>query len=672
VTKRSRRFDDVDSRLIAESIPQIVWMSAPDGATEYFNERGSRYTGMPREANTGWNWLQLIHPDDRDRAERSWREAVGREAPYTIEHRIRHHDGEYRRNEVRAMPVRNADGRVVRWIGTVTDVEEQRRLEESLRASQRQTAESLALLETLLATAPVGFGFIDREFRQVRINQALAATSGIPAGEQVGRLVPEMIPELWPELEPVYRRVLETGEAVVNRETSGKLRGDPDQEHTWLASFYPVRLEEEVIGIGTVVMDITERKEAELRLKHLSEHDPLTGIYNRRKLFDELDRILRYSGRYERSGAVLMLDVDNFKWTNDSYGHATGDQQLRSVAQILTGRLRTTDIVARSGGDEFAAVLPEATEQQALAVARDIRSLLCERPIGPPVYVSIGIAQFNGSGELTVDDVLVAADMAMYQVKNAGGDAATIYQWPSVELLTRVGAIQKALAEGRFVLHRQPIFDLHTNDLVFSELLIRMRADSGEIISPGEFLPLAERFSLIVPIDRHVVEKALGLARHSPVSVNLSGRSVGDPMILTAIRQAVATGVDPGNLVIELTETAVMTDFERALQFAAALDDLGCPLALDDFGTGFGSFTYLKHLPTRHLKIDMEFVRDVNTDPTDREIIRSIVGIAHTLGKLTTAEGVESKEVLDALRELGVDYAQGFYLGRPEPIVEPG
>ena len=272
--------DDVDFRLIAESIPQIVWMAAPDGATEYFNERGTQYTGMPREVNDGWGRLQLIHPDDRDRAERLWREAVGREAPYAIEYRLRHDDGEHRWNECRAMPVRDADGRVIKWIGTVTDIEEQRRLEESLRTAERETAESLALLETLLATAPVGCGFIDREFRQIRINEALAATSGIPAAEQRGRKVAEVIPELWPELEPVYRRVLETGEAVVNRETSGKLRGDPDREHIWLASFYPVRLEEEVIGVETMVLDITERKRAELKLKHLSEHDPLTGTYN--------------------------------------------------------------------------------------------------------------------------------------------------------------------------------------------------------------------------------------------------------------------------------------------------------------------------------------------------------------------------------------------------------
>ena len=537
-----------------------------------------------------------------------------------------------------------------------------------LLQAERGSAESLVLLETVLATAPVGFSFIDRGFRQIRSNDAVAATDDLPAQGRIGRPVREMVPELWPNPDPLYQGVLETGEPVVNLERSGRLSGDPDREHTWLTNLYPVSLENEVIGIGVVVVDITERKEAELKLKHLSEHDPLTGTFNRRKLLEELDRTLRYARRYKRPGAVLALDVDNFKWTNDSYGHAVGDRQLSSIAQILTGRLRETDVVARTGGDEFAVVLPEAGEQEALHVASDIRSLLCERPVGPPIYVSIGIAAFNGSEPTSVDDVLVAADMAMYQAKKAGGDDAVVYSGPPVELISRVDTIHKALAERRFVLHWQPILDLHTNQVASHELLIRMRSDSDELIAPGEFLPLAERFSLVVPIDRHVVEEAIRVARKHPVSVNLSARSVGDPMILSVVRQAVVDGLDPARLIFELTETAVMIDFERAFQFLSALSELGCKLALDDFGTGFGSFTYLKHLPSDYLKIDMEFIHNVDTDPADKEIVGAIVQIAHTLGKKTIAEGVESQSVLDTLRHLGVDYAQGFYLGKPGPI----
>jgi diguanylate cyclase (GGDEF)-like protein/PAS domain S-box-containing protein len=646
-------------------------MAAPDGSTEYFNQRGTEYTGVPRAANDGWNWLLLLHPEDADRTARAWRHAVAHEAPYANEYRLRRSDGEFRWHDCRALPVRDTDGEIVKWIGTVTDIDDQRRLEDSLREAKRQTAESLSLLETLQSTAPVGFGFVDRDFRLIHMNEALAATNGIPVQQQLGRTVAEVIPELWPELGPVYKRVLETGEAVVNSETAGELPGDPGHVHTWLTSFYPVRLEGEVIGIGIVVVDITERKATELKLKHLSEHDPLTGIYNRRHLFIKLERVLRYAARYDHAGAVLMLDVDNFKWTNDSDGHAAGDQLLKSMAQVLAGRLRETDILARIGGDEFAVVLPRASEEEALTVALELRALLCEHANGPPTHVSIGIALFNGIERLTADDVLVGADLAMYQVKEAGGDRAAVYNGCLGELTLRVRALQRAVDEQRFVLHAQPIIDLRTNQIASRELLVRMLSESGETVPPREFLRLAERFSLVGEIDRWVIGQALALGRKEPVTVNLSARSVGDPRILAAVRESIAAGLDPRNLVFEITETAVMTDFNRALAFVSALEQLGCDLALDDFGTGFGSFTYLKHLPARYLKIDTEFIRDINTDPTDKEIVRSIVGIAHTLGKETIAEGVENAEVLQTLRELGVDYAQGFYIGSPTPIVQP-
>ena len=433
----------------------------------------------------------------------------------------------------------------------MTDIEARRRLEESLRAAKRQTAESLSLLETLQSSAPLGFGFVDRDFRLVHINDALAATTGVPKEQQLGRALPEVIPELWPELGPVYERVLETGEAVVNRETTAELPGDPGHVHTWLTSFYPVPLAGEVIGIGIVVVDITQRKEMERELKHLSEHDPLTGIYNRRHFFRALDHVLRYAARYNHAGAVLMLDVDNFKWTNDSYGHASGDQQLRSVAKVLRGRMRETETVARIGGDEFAVVLPEATEEQALTVAMQLRALLCERPLGPPVYVSIGIALFDGSEQLTADDVLVAADVAMYQVKQDGGDHAGVYNGRSGELMCRVKNLREALAEKRFVLHAQPIIDLRSGRISHRELLIRMLSSDETIVPPGDFLPLAERFSLMRQIDRWVIAEALLIARRYPVAVNLSGRSIGDPQILAAVRESIADGLDPRNLGFE-------------------------------------------------------------------------------------------------------------------------
>ncbi len=285
--------------------------------------------------------------------------------------------------------------------------------------------------------------------------------------------------------------------------------------------------------------------------------------------------------------------------------------------------------------------------------------------------MSVGIALFGTAEMLSADDVLTAAKIARDYAKRAGGDQATIYDRPAGVLLWKVRQLRDALAEKRVTLHAQPIIDLQTGRIAQQELLIRMLSDTGAVMPPGEFLPIAERFSLVTEIDRWVIGQALVLAHRVPVSVNLSARSVGDPRILTAVRDAIGAGLNPANLTFEITEIAVMSNFETALAFVSALTALGCDLAVDDFGSRFGSFAYLKHFPPRYLKIDMEFVRYVNADPADKEIVRSIVGIAHTLGKQTIAEGVESARVLKTLRRLGVDYAQGYHLGRPQPLSLP-
>ncbi len=259
----SPSLNNTDFQLIAESIPHIVWMAAPDGLTEYFNDRGSEYTGLPAEASYGWGWVSLVHPDDAERVRQAWDHAVAAQTPYDVEFRMRRHDGAYRWHECRSLPVRDADGDVVKWIGTATDIDDRKRFEDALVRSERAAAESLTLLETLEATAPVGLGFIDREFRLVRINEMLAAINGSPTEDQLGRTIAEVVPATWPQLEPVLRRVLDTGEAVTNVEISSTTDADPGRVHHWLANYYPVRLDDEIIGVGVIVVDITERYDAD-------------------------------------------------------------------------------------------------------------------------------------------------------------------------------------------------------------------------------------------------------------------------------------------------------------------------------------------------------------------------------------------------------------------------
>jgi diguanylate cyclase (GGDEF)-like protein len=413
--------------------------------------------------------------------------------------------------------------------------------------------------------------------------------------------------------------------------------------------------------------NITDRKRMEAQLEYQAVHDPLTGLFNRRQFSDELERALRFANRYRRAGAVLMIDVDDFKLVNDIHGHAFGDQLLKSVAAAIARRARETDVVARLGGDEFTVVLPEADVADARQAAEDIRRAVGQ---GSATKLSIGIAPFDGNTELVADDVLVAADMALYEAKRDGKDRVAVYTGKAKGAMSWAERIRAALDDGRFILYAQPMIDLESGEISHRELLIRMVGDNGEVIPPSAFLPTAERVGLITEIDRWVTKEGLRLAKSGEkVSINLAGPSIGDPEVMRMVRAAIAEGVDPTHLIFEITETAAMTNMEAARDFVAALSEFGCGVALDDFGTGFGSFTYLKHLPTSHLKIDTEFVRDILVNSTDREVVKSITDVAHSLGKRTVAEGVEDKETLEVLRAYGVDCAQGWFVGPPEPIV---
>lgn len=251
-----------NAHLITDSIPHIVWTASPDGATTYLNRQGSDYTGCPLESADDWDCAALAHPDDATRARLAWRHAIETQSAYASEHRIRRFDGAYRWHAFRALPVRETDGALSMWIGTATDIDDQKQLELSLRRSERDAVESLTLLNSIEASAPVGFKLVDRDLRVVRINDRLARINGLPVDDQIGRTVAELVPQLWRQLEDVYRRAL-AGEAVCNISVSTPSAEEPDRMRHWLTSYYPVRIGDEIIGVGNVVVDITERQEAE-------------------------------------------------------------------------------------------------------------------------------------------------------------------------------------------------------------------------------------------------------------------------------------------------------------------------------------------------------------------------------------------------------------------------
>jgi diguanylate cyclase (GGDEF)-like protein len=447
-----------------------------------------------------------------------------------------------------------------------------------------------------------------------------------------------------------------------------RLNGADRQPHNFVSRADATVKNGSVVRFRGTMQDITDRKRMEAQLEYQADHDPLTGLFNRRRLAEELERALRLAKRHGRGGALLMVDIDNFKTVNDTHGHAVGDRALKGVAATIAARTRETDVFARFGGDEFAIVLPESAVEEARAVAECIRGAV--RNVEGTPRLSVGIAPFDGEDKIVADDILVAADMALYEAKERGRDRVVVYNGKAGGAMSWVEKIRAALTQDRFQLYAQPMIDLRTGAVSHRELLIRMVAEDGEVIPPSAFLPTAERLGLITEIDRWVTAKGLRLAGEGErVSINLAAPSIGDPQVLAMIRGAVADGVVPDALIFEITETAAMADMQAARKFVESLVELGCGVALDDFGTGFGSFTYLKHLPTSYLKIDMEFVSHMDQNATDREVVKSITDVAHSLGKRTVAEGVEDAKTLALLREYGVDCAQGFYVGRPERVV---
>jgi len=282
-----------DLWVVADSIPHIVWTATSDGSTEYLNRRGTDYAGLDSMTDDG-DVAALFHPDDTDRVQRSWDRAVANEKSFEVDCRIRRHDGVYRWHTLRSLPVRDENSGDIRWVGTATDIEDRRNLESELRWSNRTLAETVTFLETLQSTAPVGIGFVDRDYRIVRLNDVLASINGGTAQAQLGRTVADVVPTMWAQVEHLYRSVLDGGEAIVNREIASEIAAEPGRTHWWLASYYPVRLDQEVIGVGIVAIDITERREAEDERKRLTfaaveaiaatidERDPYTAGHQRR------------------------------------------------------------------------------------------------------------------------------------------------------------------------------------------------------------------------------------------------------------------------------------------------------------------------------------------------------------------------------------------------------
>ena len=396
------------------------------------------------------------------------------------------------------------------------------------------------------------------------------------------------------------------------------------------------------------------------------------GLYDRDSFVEAIEERLLDRLQGGRPGALLLLDIDSFHIVNDSLGHEAGDRLLETVAATLRDESRADDLPARICADEFGLLLPRATPEQARTTAERLIDLVRERG-KPAVGASVGIAAFGGSGEeVTAEGLMITADIALCEAKEAGGGRAVdAASGPNLKL-TWADRIREAIDRRRIVVYAQPIFDLRKECVAREELLVRMLDDNDDVIPPSSFLPTAERMGLITEIDRLVLSKAIELAgRSQPIAVNVSGASLSDPRLIADVRAAIAEGLNPAWLDFEITETAAISNMDHARAFALAVTGMGCGLGLDDFGTGFSSFSYLKELPIQHLKIDIEFIRELPSSPTDQRLVQALVQFAKAFGQETVAEGIEDSETLAMVCAFEIDYAQGFHIGEPA-LVEGG
>ncbi|MGN6814695.1 MAG: putative bifunctional diguanylate cyclase/phosphodiesterase [Solirubrobacterales bacterium] len=389
-------------------------------------------------------------------------------------------------------------------------------------------------------------------------------------------------------------------------------------------------------------------------------------LIDRDSFVEEVEERLLDPRYREQPGALLLLDIDSFSLVNDSLGHEAGDRLLEAVAVMLREEARAEDLPARICADEFALLLQRSTPEQAMAAAERLIVLVRERG-QPAVGASVGIATFGGTGEaVSAEGLMIAADIALCEAKAEGGGRAVDSTSGPNRKLAWGERIQEAIAQQRIVVYAQPIFDLRNQCVAREELLVRMLDENGDVIPPSSFLPTAERLGLIVEIDRLVLAQAIELAgRSRPIAVNVSGASLCDPRLIADVRAAIADGLNPAWLDFEITETAAITNMADARAFAQTVTGLGCGLGLDDFGTGFSSFSYLKELPVQHLKLDIEFIRELPSSPGDQRLVQAMVQFAKALGQETVAEGIEDAETLALVRAFEVDYAQGFHIGEP-------
>jgi len=545
-------------------------------------------------------------------------------------------------------------------------------------------------MKSLINTAQMVIITLDKQCLVTSFNHFSEEISGYASSEIVNSSFERFFPtQQWTETKNILL-LLQSSEQTISRQESELINRSTGSVHiiSWLYSSLNHPMDDSVIlAVG---LDITEKKRSDEHIIWLAEHDVLTELYNRRKFNSTFEQLLNNAKRFDHQGALLFLDLDQFKDINDRYGHKAGDQVLKQVAETLLSLARTTDSVARLGGDEFAIILPQTDEDGAVNFAQKILEQLAQLNISfnnlkYKVTTSIGIVQFPLEDQ-TIEELISNADIAMYQAKAKGKNTwhrFNVDDTTRVQLESRVfwkQQIENALENNRFILHYQPIMNIQSEAIDHYEVLIRMLDDNNTIHPPSSFIHVAEQTGLIHDIDHFVIKNSVKLQAELKqvnadvsLSVNLSAAAVNDSILIPLLKRLLKdNNTTADGLMFELSETTTSSDVIQARDFIELLNSLGYRFSIDGFGKDTSSFHSLRELPVDFVKIDGSFIVNLVSNEKDRVFVQALVDLAKGLGKKTIAEFVQDAETLALLKTMGVDFAQGYYIGKPKPYFLDG
>lgn len=668
-------------RTIFNTIPELMWVTDAQGCYRVCNPVFERYFGVAEEKLTGKTDAGLVEAELAAFLRQKDREAMVACDTITFEVWVNvAGSGRQVLLRVSKTPIFDEQGELDSVLSIAHDITERKRMEKALRNRDRESS-------SLIENTPDYVARFDRECQFLYVNPAFEKIAGAPAAEFVGRTPQEIVAgEVNRCYEENIHKVVDTRSSV-ETEIVGAFSAAMDKRHFHV--HYTPELDScgRVVSVLAVGRDISPLKQAEQRLNHMAMYDELTGLPNRTLFRDRLSLAMAQASRHGHNIGLLLIDLDNFKTINDTLGHAVGDELLKRVGDSIRSLLREEDTVARLGGDEFVVVLQNASQPVDLdtAAARILRAISTPMMVeGNQLYInaSMGITVYPGDGE-DYGAMLRNADTAMYYAKSQGRNGYRYFvedmNKDRQERLNMASGIRQALDNGEFVLHFQPKVWLKTGEVGGMEALIRWRHPQQGMIPPGRFIPVAEDCGLISEIGEWVIAAAIrqlatwrdmGL-QPVKVAINLSaGQCQSEETLLLVDSLLEEHAIDGKYLEMEITESMVMHDAEKAIDIFWKLKARGVSVAIDDFGTGHSSLSYLKRFPIDCLKIDKSFVDDIETDKNDAEIVCAIIALAHSLGMRVVAEGVETTAQLDFLRNNGCDDVQGYYFSKPLPAVE--